>query len=123
MQKIPAVLFAAALACTPAGFAEQADSYLSAEPDINDRPSLLQSIPLLQSLRNISQQQEYRSPEVHDLKNRYGVRTLFVAAQDLPMVDIQLTFNAGSARDQEIGAGLYGLANTAAKLMDEGTEK
>lgn len=123
MQKIPAVLLLAALACAPAVFAEQADSYLSAEPDINDNPSQLQSIPLLQSLRNISRQQEYRSPEVHDLKNRYGVRTLFVAAQDLPMVDIQLTFNAGSARDQEIGAGLYGLANTVAKLMDEGTEK
>lgn len=123
MQKLPAVIFSAALACAPASFAEQADSYLSAEPDINDRPSLLQSIPLLQSLRNVSQQQDYRPPDVHDLKNCYGVRTLFVEAQDLPMVDIQLTFNAGSARDQEIGAGLYGLANTAAKLMDEGTEK
>ena len=39
------------------------------------------------------------------------------------MVDIQLTFNAGSARDQEIAKGLFGLSSTAAKLMREGTDK
>src|SRR5690606_21058629 len=60
---------------------------------------------------------------IHDLNNRYQVRTLFVETQDLPMVDIQLTFNAGSARDQEITKGLYGLSSMAAKLMREGTDR
>lgn len=122
MQKITAPFMMALLAYSVSSFAEQTDTYLNTEPDINDNPSQLQSIPMLQSLRNLKQQ-ESRAPYVQDLKNRYHVRTLFVESQDLPMVDIQLTFNAGSARDLEIGKGLYGLSNMAAKLMDEGTEK
>ncbi|ENV83303.1 hypothetical protein F941_01399 [Acinetobacter bouvetii DSM 14964 = CIP 107468] len=116
------IIFIAMLACSSSISAEQTDSYLNTEPDVHDNPSQLQSIPILQSLRNLKQL-ETHAPYVHDLKNRYKVRTLFVESQDLPMVDIQLTFNAGSARDLEIGKGLYGLSNMAAGLMDEGTEK
>lgn len=123
MQKNSALLVVATCICTSITFAEQSDRYFSAEADINDNPSQLQSIPLLQSLQNIPSNQEFRAPYVHDLKNRYAVRTLFVESPDLPMVDIQLTFNAGSARDTEIAKGLYGLSNMVAKLMDEGTEK
>ena len=39
----------------------------------------------------------------------------------LPMVDIQLTFNAGSVRDVSRKKGPYGVANMAAQLIDEGT--
>ncbi|OTG89475.1 M16 family metallopeptidase [Acinetobacter sp. ANC 3813] len=122
MLKISALMLYALLACATQSFAEDVDTYLNTAPDINDNPSQLQSIPMLQSLRNLKQQ-ESRAPYVHDLKNRYKVRTLFVESQDLPMVDIQLTFNAGSSRDLEIGNQLYGLSNMAASLMDEGTEK
>ena len=62
------------------------------QPNQNDNPSQLQSIPLLQSLKNINQQRDFQAPYIHDLNNRYKVRTLFVETQDLPMVDIQLTF-------------------------------
>lgn len=89
----------------------------------DDHPSLLMSVPLLQSLKIDEKQPAFRAPYVHELKNRYQVRSLFVESQDLPIVDIQLTFNAGAARDQEIAADLYGVANMAAQLMDEGTEK
>ncbi|WP_349929610.1 pitrilysin family protein [Acinetobacter sp. A1-4-2] len=99
----------------------------SAEIDLNtlpdDNPTQLKSIPLLQSLKITHPQNQFHAPYVHDLKNTYNVRTLFVESQDLPMVDIQLTFNAGSARDEEIAPGLFGIANMAAKLIDEGTEK
>lgn len=98
-----------------------------AEIDLNnlhdDNPAQLKSIPLLQSLQISHAQTQFNAPYVHELKNRYQVRTLFVESQNLPMVDIQLTFNAGSARDEEIAPGLYGIANMAAKLIDEGTEK
>ncbi|WP_442767625.1 insulinase family protein [Acinetobacter bohemicus] len=86
-------------------------------------PTDLKSIPLLQSLKNNNKQLQFRVPYVHELKNRYKVRTLFVESQNLPIIDIQLTFNAGSARDEEIAAGLYGVANMAAQLLDEGTEQ
>jgi hypothetical protein len=73
----------------------------------DDQPTELKSIPLLQSLKNDNKQLQFRAPYVHELKNRYKVRTLFVESQNLPIIDIQLTFNAGSARDEEIAAGLY----------------
>ena len=98
-----------------------------ADVDLNnltdDQPTELKSIPLLQSLKNDNKQLQFRAPYVHELKNRYKVRTLFVESQNLPIIDIQLTFNAGSARDEEIATGLYGVANMAAQLLDEGTEK
>lgn len=98
-----------------------------ADIDLNnlhdDNPAQLKSISLLQSLKISHAQTQFNAPYVHELKNRYQVRTLFVESQNLPMVDIQLTFNAGSARDEEIAPGLYGIANMAAKLIDEGTEK
>ncbi len=100
-----------------------AENYLDTQPDLNDNPSQLQAIPLLQSLKNINQKQAFQAPFIHDLNNHYKVRTLFVETRDLPMVDIQLTFNAGSARDQEIAKGLFGLSSTVAKLMREGTDK
>ncbi|MFZ5466693.1 MAG: M16 family metallopeptidase [Pseudomonadota bacterium] len=45
-----------------------------------------------------------------------GVRVLFVEARALPMVDIRVSFDAGSARD---GAA-HGLASLTAALLDQG---
>ena len=122
MFKLNTAIFTLFLGAAASCFAEPAETYLSTEPDAFDNPSQLRAIPMLQSLRNLKPI-DYRAPYIQDLKNRYGVRTLFAEAQDLPMADIQLTFNAGAARDTEIGSGLYGLANMTAKLMDEGTEQ
>lgn len=79
------------------------------------------SIAHLQSLKNIQENPHQIAPYVHELNNRFHVRSLFVESPTLPIIDIQLTFNAGSARDSEIGTNLYGLSNMAAQLMDEGT--
>lgn len=81
------------------------------------------SLAQLTSLKNLSQTQHYQAPQVQTLKNDQQVRTLFAATQGLPVVDIQLTFNAGSARDTSIGAELNGLASLTAQLLDEGTSK
>ena len=90
---------------------------------LDHNPRVLKSIALLQSLKSSQTAMQFNAPYVHDLKNRYKVRSLFVESQNLPIVDIQLTFNAGSARDEEVATGLHGIANMAAQLMDEGTEK
>nr|WP_130802760.1 pitrilysin family protein [Acinetobacter ihumii] len=100
-------------------FADVADQDLLEQDD----SSPLKSIAQLSSLKHISKKQTEQAPYVHDLKNAEQVRTLFVESQALPIVDIQLTFNAGSARDENIGKGLFGIANMAANLMTEGTEK
>ncbi|WP_347452731.1 pitrilysin family protein [Acinetobacter sp. ANC 7454] len=101
----------------------QAEDDLAQESDPIDNPDQLQSLPLLQSLRNIDTEYQLQAPYVQELNNRYKVRTLFVESKDLPMVDIQLTFNAGSARDEEIQKGLFGLSSMAAKLIREGTDR
>ncbi|MGA9699257.1 MAG: insulinase family protein, partial [Acinetobacter sp.] len=53
----------------------------------DDNPTYLTSIPLLQSLKINNKQLQFNAPYVHELKNRYKVRSLFVESQDLPMVD------------------------------------
>nr|WP_298892779.1 pitrilysin family protein [uncultured Acinetobacter sp.] len=78
------------------------------------------SLPYLQSLHDL-QQHPYQAPQVQELFSKNGVRTLLVESKQLPIVDIQLTFNAGSARDESISKGLSGLANLTARLLHEGT--
>src|SRR5690606_19144896 len=119
MPSIRCFLLLVSVSFSPALWAE---SYLNAEVGVNHLTDQLTSVPLLQSLKKLNLEQTFQAPHIHDLNNRYKVRTLFVETRDLPMVDIQLTFNAGAARDQEIAPGLYGLSNMAAKLMREGTE-
>lgn len=83
----------------------------------------LKSVTQLQSLKHLPQYQNDQTPYVQELKNKLGIRSLFVETQALPIVDIQLTFNAGAARDQYLGKDLYGIANMAANLIDEGTNQ
>ena len=85
--------------------------------------SPIRSLKKLQSLKNLKARQETQTPFVQELNNALKVRTLFVETHDLPIVDIQLTFNAGSAQDETLGQGLFGTANMAAKLMLEGTDQ
>ena len=113
-------LLFALLSCTSLAWAE---SNQNTEDLLEDNPSQLQSIPLLQSLKKLDNEKQFQAPYVHELNNRFKVRTLFVETKDLPMVDIQLTFNAGSARDEEIQKGLFGLSSMAAKLIREGTDQ
>ena len=57
----------------------------------NDDPRTLQSIASLQSLKQVQTSDLYTAPHVHELKNKYKVRSLFVESPALPMVDIQLS--------------------------------
>ncbi|AOA58626.1 M16 family metallopeptidase [Acinetobacter larvae] len=85
--------------------------------------SRLKSLAQLKSLQGVKTTALYQTPFVQELENTAHVRSLFVATQALPIVDIQLTFNAGSAQDEYIGKGLYGLSSLAARLMTEGTDQ
>lgn len=122
MQKFKYAFVISALLCSASSWAElELDNQADADALLDDTP--LKSITTLQSLKNLSQQKSYQAPFVQELNNPQKVRTLFVSTQDLPIVDIQLTFNAGSAQDENIAKGLYGLSNMAARLMTEGTEQ
>ncbi len=55
--------------------------------------------------------------DIHDWTTENGVRVLFVEARDLPMVDVRLTFKAGSSRDGD----LPGISRLVNALLVEGT--
>lgn len=96
------------------------ESHSTAQP--SNQP--LQALSRLSSL-NSPTQQVLRTPNVQSFRTAQGTRVLFVAAPELPMVDIRLTFDAGSARDQaigtEVGKNLSGLASLTAQLLFEAT--
>lgn len=50
-------------------------------------------------------------------KTSNGVRVLFVESHDLPIVDVRLSFKAGSSRDGD----LYGVSRLVSALLVEGT--
>ena len=106
--------------------AEISEIAMPSSTDLEDNPYTLSSVNQLKSLKELNNKntvQNYQAPFVHELPNSMQVRTLFVESNALPMVDIQITFNAGSARDEVIAPGMYGMSNMAAKLMIEGTEQ
>jgi len=84
----------------------------------------LQALSRLSSLATPSQQ-ALRTPNVQSFRTAQGTRVLFVQAPELPMLDIRLTFDAGSARDQSLSTGdgksLSGLASLTAQLLFEAT--
>lgn len=113
----------ALLLITTHSFAE-VDRLQSEELEFIPDQSPLQSLKNLSSLKNLaSTSNVIQAPFVQALNNTAQVPTLFVATQDLPIVDLQLTFNAGSAQDEKMAPGLLGIANMAAKLMTEGTDQ
>ncbi len=59
------------------------------------------------------------TPRIQTWNTTQGIPVLFVAASDLPMLDVRITFRAGSARDE----GKPGLASLTADLIDQGAGK
>jgi len=60
--------------------------------------------------------QAVAAPRIEHWETANGARVYFVQAMELPMVDIQLVFDAGSARD----GGKAGLAQLTSTLLDDG---
>ncbi|EGV18116.1 M16 family metallopeptidase [Thiocapsa marina] len=56
------------------------------------------------------------APEIQTWHTANGARVLFVASPELPMVDVNLAFDAGSARDGERS----GLASMTAEMLTQG---
>lgn len=58
-----------------------------------------------------------RSIAIQHWQTSNGAKVLFVHAAELPMLDIRLVFDAGSARDGD----KFGLASIVSRMLDEGT--
>lgn len=57
-------------------------------------------------------------PQIEQWQTQNGARVYFVAAPELPMVDVRVVFDAGSARD----GGKPGLAALTSGLLDDGAK-
>lgn len=62
-------------------------------------------------------------PKIQQFKTKAGVPVLFVPTTALPIVDIDLRFNAGSARDSSIKQDGFGIANMAATMLEQGSKR
>lgn len=56
------------------------------------------------------------TPEIQTWQTENGAKVLFVPANEIPMLDVRIVFDAGSARDD----GLSGLAVLTNGLLSEG---
>ncbi len=92
-----------------------------AHPSTTPANAEITALKQLESLKNAPTLPDVKTPPVQEFQTQSGTRVLFVAAPELPIVDIRLVFDAGSARDSELKPGLYGLASMTASLLDEGT--
>jgi zinc protease len=59
----------------------------------------------------------FASPQIQHWETTKGARVYFVESHELPMIDIQINFDAGSARDSLQKKGLAAITNS---LLDEG---
>lgn len=73
--------------------------------------------PLASLARLDDQAPQRRSLNIQQWQTTQGSQVLFVAAPELPMFDIRLTFAAGSSKDGD----LPGLASLTNALLDQGT--
>lgn len=114
------VLLGLATLTVPA-YAETAmtdDRASTAAIDIN---APIAALSKLSSLDNVKPLQ-VTVPNIEHFKTTAGVPVSFVRAAALPIVDIDLRFNAGSARDGSIRSEGFGIASMAATMLTQGTK-
>lgn len=62
-------------------------------------------------------------PTIQQFKTKVGVPVRFVQTTALPIVDIDLRFNAGSGRDGSISNTGFGIANMTATMLTQGSKR
>lgn len=76
----------------------------------------------LTSIKNLpSMVNDAHIPTIHHFVTDNGVKVNFVASTSLPIVDVSVYFNAGSARDNAIRANGFGIANMTATMLTQQT--
>jgi len=121
----PALLTTALLATLTMGAASAqaatempSGEHASADVDITQP---IKAIDKLESLKN-EQKLSLSIPKFQHFTTSNGVPVIFVQTKQLPIVDVDLRFNAGSARDESIRKQGFGLASMVADLLTKGTK-
>lgn len=80
----------------------------------------IQALDTLTSLKN-PQKLTLNLPQIIHFKTQTNTPVAFVSTHSIPMVNIEIRFNAGSARDGTIKPKAYGLASLTASMLLQGT--
>ncbi|MFW2176302.1 MULTISPECIES: M16 family metallopeptidase [unclassified Moraxella] len=112
-----------AISMLPNAYADTANSQAETHgsADIDPNAPIL-ALDKLDSLKN-TPPLTVTLPTIQHFHTDNGTPVAFVQANNLPMVDISLYFNAGSARDETIKKGGFGIASLTASLLDQGTRQ
>jgi len=82
----------------------------------------IKALDTLSSLKN-NDKLDFSIPKFQHFTTSNGVPVIFFQTNQLPIVDVDLRFNAGSARDESIRKNSFGLASMVADLLTKGTKE
>lgn len=100
----------------PIGHAE--DNRASANTiDVNAPIAALSKLSSLDNVKPLT----VTVPDIQHFKTTTGVPVSFVRTTTLPIVDVDLRFNAGSARDDSVRQQGFGIANMTATMLTQGS--
>ncbi len=90
-------------------------------PAMVDSSAPIAALSKLSSLENVAPL-KVTVPDIEHFSTSAGVPVSFVRTTALPIVDIDLRFNAGSARDGDIRKQGFGIANMTATMLTQGSK-
>lgn len=86
-----------------------------------DKSAPIQALDTLSSIKN-AQPLSVTVPKIDEFTTKSGIKVLLVQTPTLPIVDVALRFNAGSARDGDIRPNGFGIAGMTAAMLTQGTK-
>lgn len=86
-----------------------------------DKAAPIHALTTLTSLKN-AKPLSVTVPKIEEFTTKSGIKVLLVQTPTLPIVDVALRFNAGSARDGEIRTDGFGIASMTATMLTQGTK-
>lgn len=86
-----------------------------------DTSAEITALAKMDSIKN-SQPLSLTVPTIEHFQTDNGVPVAFVRTTNLPIVDVALLFNAGTARDGEVRPQGFGIANMTASMLFQGTK-
>lgn len=95
----------------------EAESHSNTDVDPN---APIVALDKLDSLKT-DKQLNVTLPTIQHFVTKSGTPVALVQTHNLPMVDISVYFNAGSARDEAIRTGGFGIAGLTASMLGQGT--
>lgn len=101
--------------------AATAEEGRSVQSSAIDKEAPIHALDTLTSIKN-AKPLNVTVPKIEEFTTKSGIKVLLVQTPTLPIIDVALRFNAGSARDGEIRPDGFGIAGMTAAMLTQGTK-